>query len=98
MGDYSIKDYLEVYGWAILLILIVAGVLAYYGLYLPNASKQTAYDYMTNLGNSLTLFCNRTDNVTFACDVKLCFTTGSSENFCQDTNQTAIFKLIKPYR
>jgi hypothetical protein len=98
MKNKNAKDILMDYGWLILIILIVAGASIYYAWYLPTQQKQNAYDYMTNLGNSLTLFCNRTDNMTFACDVKLCFTTGSSENFCQDTNQTAIFKLVNPYK
>jgi hypothetical protein len=98
MKKYSAKEYLLTYGWGILIILIIAGVLGYYGVYLPNSSKQYNYDYMTNLGNSLTLFCNRTDNATFVCHAELCFTTGSSENYCQDTNQTAIFKLVSPYK
>ena len=40
MGESSMKgqtavEYLMTYGWAILIILIVAGVLAYYGIFAP---------------------------------------------------------------
>ena len=98
MGDYSITEYLEVYGWAILIILIVAGVLAYYGLYLPTQQKQTAYDLVTTLSTNPTLFCKFLDKETLSCDVKFCFQAGglTSDSYCQDaTNKSAIFRLVK---
>jgi hypothetical protein len=95
----SAIEYLEVYGWAILIILIVAGALAYYGFYLPMQQKQTtAYDLVTTLSTNPTLFCKFLDKETLSCDVKYCFQAGgfTSDSYCQDaTNKSAIFRLTK---
>ena len=92
-------NFLMEYGWAILIILIVAGVLTYYGLYLPMQQKQTtAYDLVTTLSANPTLFCKFLDKETLSCDVKFCFTAGglTSDSYCQDaTNKSAIFRLTK---
>ena len=36
MKGQTAIEYLMTYGWAILIILIVAGVLAYYGIFAPS--------------------------------------------------------------
>lgn len=91
-------DILHTYGWAILITLIMAGTLAYYGLYLPSTAKISKYDYVTTLSTSPTLFCKFLDKETLSCDVKFCFTAGglASDSYCQDaTNISAIFRLVK---
>jgi hypothetical protein len=98
-GETAI-ELLMTYGWAILIILIVAGVLAYYGIFSPRGflEKQTNYDYVTTISSNPTLFCNKLDNETFACDVKFCFSVSglTSEDYCQDVgNTSAIFRLTK---
>ena len=37
MKGQTAIEYLMTYGWAILIILIVAGVLAYYGIFAPSS-------------------------------------------------------------
>jgi hypothetical protein len=98
MKGQTITELLYTYGWAILIILIVAGTLAYYGLYLPSTAKISKYDYVTTLSTSPTMFCKFLDKETLSCDVKYCFLAGglTTDNYCQDaTNKSAIFRLVK---
>lgn len=57
-------EWLMTYGWAILVIVIVAGALAYYGIFNPsgflNVTKRS-YDFMTYDSDlKATLLCNKT--------------------------------------
>jgi hypothetical protein len=98
-------ELLTTYGWAILIILIVAGVLAYYGIFAPRgflAQKTYAYEFKTETNSNPTLFCNKTDNETFKCAVRYCFEAGGfyTDTYCKEeqTNidTTVIFRLVKP--
>ena len=63
MKGQTAIEYLLTYGWAILIILIVAGVLAYYGIFAPKGflSETKSYDLKTYDSDlKATLLCNKT--------------------------------------
>lgn len=87
-GQKAIETLLE-YGWAILLMLIVAGVLAYYGIFAPKAFlvKEASYDIIwNNNALGLTYFCKRDADV-MSCRTFECYDTNkafSNERFCRE--------------
>ena len=72
-------------GWAILIIVIVAGVLAYYGIFKPsaflNVNKNT-YDFMAYDSDlKATLICNKTTEG-LTCHAYKCITDNNYERYC----------------
>jgi hypothetical protein len=85
MKAQTITEYILTYGWAILIILIVAGVLAYYGVFQPSAFlsvTKNKYDFVTYDSDlKATLICNKTAEV-MTCHAYKCITDNNYERYC----------------
>jgi len=72
MKGQTAIEYLKIYGWAILIILIVVGVLAYYSIFDPNAFLEQNKTII----NTTQQLCNITitsifgSNSKYICDIR----------------------------
>lgn len=57
MKGQTAVEYLMVYGWAILIILIVAGVLWYFGVFAPNKFLENVPTNKTETKSDLDMTC-----------------------------------------
>jgi hypothetical protein len=87
MKGQTAIEYLMTYGWAILIILIVAGVLAYYGIIRPFFLSNETYienpRFLENPRFYNTTKCFELDNTTVKCQKSECFELSFNNIFCK---------------
>jgi hypothetical protein len=89
-------EWLMTYGWAILIILIVAGVLVYSGIFAPQGftSQSQNQTSIKNINLFDAMECNKINETAWDCQNYKCFTISNS-NFCNFINDT-IYTIKNP--